>query len=232
MDYNYVQYVGEGLVVGNLCIDHGRVFKICNRRPIRHFPGPVSPAGHWEYDLGFMIAPGITQTFSIEDIDKRPDEFVPYPCEESPEKPPASAEAKQDTPYSSLSFDDAVRRACEQPTLVDALNWIAIWETERVVAQAKKYFETGVSTASHGGGWDTCFRYFFKAVLGKYPKDKDASKKGVVESIRKEVKFMHNVEQNLDVVLRTPQALENLQRCATRLQKLTTDLKQLESETA
>ena len=225
--YNYVQYIGEGLAVGNLCIDHGRVFKICNRRPIRPFPGS------YEYDLGFMVAPGITQTFSIEDIDKRPDEFVPYPCEEPLEKRPTSAETKHDTPCSSLTFDEAVNRACGEPTLADALTWIAVWETERVVKQAKRFFETGISTASHGGGWDTCFGPFFKAVLGKYPKDKEASKKNVVESIHMEVKFIQGVEHNLDAVLRTPQALENLQRCATRLQKLTSDLKQMgSSETA
>ena len=231
----YVRYIGEGLVAGNLRIDHGRVFEICNRKPMspeERRKRPMSPAGHWDYVLGFEVAPGIVQTFTVDDIDKRPDEFAPCPGDEPLDTCPDSDEKRDDAPHSSLTIDDAVRRACEEPTLADALTWIAVWETERVVKQAKNFFETGVSTASHGGGWDTCFKYYFKAVLEKYPKDGGASKKGVVESIRKEVRFMQSAEQNLDVVLRTPQALENLQKCAATLQKLTSDLKRLESETA
>lgn len=73
-------------------------------------------------------------------------------------------------PYGGMTFTEAVAKACTEPTLADALTWIAVWETEQVVRQAKKYFETGISTASHGGGWDTCFKVCFKEVLLKYPK--------------------------------------------------------------
>ena len=64
-----------------------------------------------------------------------------------------------------MNIDEAVTRACTEPTLVKALSWIAIWEAERVVGQAFRWKETGVSTASHGGGWDTCFEYCFTRVL-------------------------------------------------------------------
>ena len=73
---------------------------------------------------------------------------------------------------SNMNVEQAVKESCKQPTLADALSWIVIWETERVVQQAKKYFKTGVSTASHGGGWDTCFKFCFEKVLAQY-KEKD-----------------------------------------------------------
>ena len=66
-----------------------------------------------------------------------------------------------------LSLSEAVKEACKQPTLLDALSWIAVWEGERAIQQAKKYFETGVSTASMGG-WDTLFRICFKEVISNY----------------------------------------------------------------
>lgn len=64
-----------------------------------------------------------------------------------------------------MNIDDAVAKACEEPTLVKALSWIAVWETERVVKQAIQWKATGVSTASHGGGWDTCFETCFDRVF-------------------------------------------------------------------
>jgi hypothetical protein len=67
-----------------------------------------------------------------------------------------------------MNLEEAIKKACQEATLKKALSWIAIWETERVVRQAKKYFETGVSTASHGGGWDTCFEVLFGMVLDRY----------------------------------------------------------------
>lgn len=67
-----------------------------------------------------------------------------------------------------MNIDEAVLKACEEPTLVDALTWIAVWESERAIRQAERFFKTGESTASHGGGWDTCFRTCFKRVLERY----------------------------------------------------------------
>lgn len=67
-----------------------------------------------------------------------------------------------------MNVDEAVARACAESTLADALSWIAIWDTERAIKQAILWKETGVSTASHGGGWDTCFKYLFERVLHMY----------------------------------------------------------------
>lgn len=69
---------------------------------------------------------------------------------------------------SRVSLSEAVKEACKQPTLLDALSWIAVWESERVIQQARKFYETGVSTASDGKGWDTCFRVCFKLVMEAY----------------------------------------------------------------
>lgn len=64
-----------------------------------------------------------------------------------------------------MNIDEAVTRACEEPSLVKALSWIAVWENDRAVKQAFRWKETGVSTASHGGGWDTCFELCFERVM-------------------------------------------------------------------
>ena len=69
----------------------------------------------------------------------------------------------------SVNITEATKIACEEPTLIEALSWIAVWESERAIAQAKKFFETGESTASDGKGWGTCFRVCFQAVMKAYP---------------------------------------------------------------
>jgi len=71
-------------------------------------------------------------------------------------------------PPKDSSFEEALVRACKEDTLIKALSWIALWESERVVKQAKTFFETGTRTGSHGGGWDTCFEYCFNAVNERY----------------------------------------------------------------
>lgn len=63
-----------------------------------------------------------------------------------------------------MNIDEAIKRALEEPTLIKALSWIAVWESERAIQQARRYFETKVPTGSHGGGWDTCFEYCFNRV--------------------------------------------------------------------
>lgn len=67
-----------------------------------------------------------------------------------------------------MNADEAIARACQEPTLIQALNWIAIWETDRAVKQALEWERTGVSTASHGGGWDTNFGYLFERVTERF----------------------------------------------------------------
>jgi hypothetical protein len=68
------------------------------------------------------------------------------------------------------TLDEAVARAMQEPTLAKALSSLAIWETERVVAQVREYDRTGKSTASHGGGWDTCFEVAFHVLLDQWSK--------------------------------------------------------------
>lgn len=67
-----------------------------------------------------------------------------------------------------MNLQEAVQRSCEESTLVDALSWIAVWECERAIQQARKFFDTGISTASDGKGWDTCFKLCFKEVMANY----------------------------------------------------------------
>lgn len=68
---------------------------------------------------------------------------------------------------------DMVKIVCEQaPTLVDAISAICIWESERAIKQAFKWKETGESTASHGGGWDTCFRVCIENVMEAWEEKK------------------------------------------------------------
>lgn len=58
-----------------------------------------------------------------------------------------------------MNLEEAVTKACEMPTLVDALTYIAIWETERVVKQARE-----------NSTWTTCFKVCFDMVLDRYGK--------------------------------------------------------------
>lgn len=73
-----------------------------------------------------------------------------------------------------MKFDEAVNRACEEPTLVDALTWIAIWENDRAVRQAlltnerRRMGVPNASTASHGGDWDSSFKRCFEAVFAAW----------------------------------------------------------------
>jgi hypothetical protein len=67
-----------------------------------------------------------------------------------------------------MNVEAAVTRACKEPTLIDALSWIAVWESERVVKQAHAFLTTGTRTGSNGGGWDTCFRRCFVLVMERY----------------------------------------------------------------
>ena len=67
-----------------------------------------------------------------------------------------------------MNIDEAVARACKEPTLLDALSWICVWESERTVKQALKSLEIGVKSGSNGAGWDTCFRHCLQRVMESY----------------------------------------------------------------
>lgn len=63
----------------------------------------------------------------------------------------------------------AIDRACRESTLLDALSWIAVWESERAIRQAKRFFETGERTGHNPtAGWDTCFGYLFGRVMKRW----------------------------------------------------------------
>jgi len=57
-----------------------------------------------------------------------------------------------------MNTKEATERACKEPTLLDALTFICIWESERVVKQARKNMT-----------WETCFRVSLDSVLKTYP---------------------------------------------------------------
>ena len=63
-----------------------------------------------------------------------------------------------------MNIDQAVARACEEPTLLDALSWICVWESERAIDQARNRYGSGTDDA----GWDTCFRVCLKRVMESY----------------------------------------------------------------
>jgi len=56
-----------------------------------------------------------------------------------------------------MNITEAVARACEEPTLLDALSWICVWESERVVKQARK-----------NERWETCFKTCLERVMEQY----------------------------------------------------------------
>ncbi|MCK5397780.1 MAG: hypothetical protein KAJ33_05990 [Thermoplasmata archaeon] len=59
-----------------------------------------------------------------------------------------------------MNITQATKRACEEPTLLDALSWICIWESERVVRQARENEQ-----------WETCFHVCLKSVMESYGKN-------------------------------------------------------------
>jgi len=56
-----------------------------------------------------------------------------------------------------MNIDEAVKEACKKATLLDALTFICVWESERIVKQARKNEQ-----------WETCFGFCLSRVLEKY----------------------------------------------------------------
>jgi len=56
-----------------------------------------------------------------------------------------------------MNIDEAVARACEEPTILKALSWMAVWESERIVVQAR-----GNET------WETCCETSFEHLVNKW----------------------------------------------------------------
>lgn len=74
------------------------------------------------------------------------------------------------------TFVEAVDKACEEPTLLDALSWISLWECERVIPTAHKFLNGETSRGPNGHGWDTCFKFLLKEVMEQYPLRKTLNK--------------------------------------------------------
>ncbi len=98
----------------------------------------------------------------------------------------------------TLNHDEAVRRACEEPTLVKALAFAAVWESERVVRQALDYRANGVSTV-----WDTCFERCLGEVLEQYEGARPRRPAGRIASMQVVKSFgTHDVEKRCAEQLR------------------------------
>ena len=67
-----------------------------------------------------------------------------------------------------MNYVEAVEKACEQPTLIDALSWISVWECERVIPEAHKFLNGEKERGGNGQGWDTCFRFLIHEVMQRY----------------------------------------------------------------
>jgi len=55
------------------------------------------------------------------------------------------------------NIDNAFKKALAKPTLLEALSWIALWESERIVHQAR-----------NNPTWESCFEYCFRLVLEQW----------------------------------------------------------------
>lgn len=58
-----------------------------------------------------------------------------------------------------MNFEEAVDEACKKTTLVDALSYICVWETERVVKYTREFPDEQ---------WETMFHYCIDTVMKKY----------------------------------------------------------------
>lgn len=80
---------------------------------------------------------------------------------------------KDPVPPKDDSFEEALRRACEEPTLAEALTWLAIWDCDRAVHQAlrndaaRREHREHPAT-SHGGLYETTFLICFKRLLERW----------------------------------------------------------------
>ena len=64
-----------------------------------------------------------------------------------------------------MNISEATKKACEKPTLLEALTDICIWESERIVKQARKNEQ-----------WETCFKVCLREVMAKYGKNSTTEK--------------------------------------------------------
>jgi len=57
------------------------------------------------------------------------------------------------------TLDAAIKRALDEPTLIDALSFLSIWDTERAIAQAKR---------NNFASWETTSKYLFSSCIEQW----------------------------------------------------------------
>lgn len=79
-----------------------------------------------------------------------------------------------------MNFQEAVDKACKEPTLLDALSWICVWENERVIPIAMDAKLGKIPRGPNSQGWNSCFKFLIKEVMEQYPQQQTLRKiKGV-----------------------------------------------------
>lgn len=68
-----------------------------------------------------------------------------------------------------MNFTEAIDKACEESTLLNALSWISVWECERVIPVAHSFLNGEKNHGPNNQGWDTCFKFLLKEVMEQYP---------------------------------------------------------------
>lgn len=85
-----------------------------------------------------------------------------------------------------MNYTEAATKACEQPTFLIALSWMALWECERAIQQALQNEKEGTKNPD-GSKWDTCFTVCFQEVSKQWNKlHATMTTNKVLEDIRKE----------------------------------------------
>lgn len=67
-----------------------------------------------------------------------------------------------------MNLSDVIDRACQEPTLLDALAWVSVWECERVIVEAHKVLNNQTPRNADGSGWSTCFKFLIKETMEQY----------------------------------------------------------------
>ena len=67
-----------------------------------------------------------------------------------------------------MSFQELIDDACKEDTLIKAMAYVAIWESERVLDEAVKVMRGEKPRDADGQGWSTCFEFLFKEVMEQY----------------------------------------------------------------
>jgi hypothetical protein len=69
----------------------------------------------------------------------------------------------------TINIEDVMREAIQKPSLLDALEYVAIWENDRAVLQALK----GKRDPNTGKMWDTLFKHAFTTLFQRWSFDVD-----------------------------------------------------------